>query len=272
MDERTFEILETRLRDTARHFPYPATPDFSRVEAIRRVARRQGRPRVQWRITWVAASILIILLLAVMATPTVRAAVLEFIQIGVVRIFQTAPTPLPESPVTATPLPAVTGTPSPTYTPRPIPVDVISILDLQGRTTLEEARVKVGFPIRLPSYPSDLGSPDQVILQDHDGSVLILVWTLPDSQDKARLSLHTIEPGSWTIEKVKPRFLQETTVNGRTAIWAVGPYIVRLLNGDLDIRRLIEGNVLIWTEHGITYRLETDLPLAEAVRIAESLK
>jgi hypothetical protein len=30
--------------------------------------------------------------------------------------------------------------------------------------------------------------------------------------------------------------------------------------------------VLIWEENQITYRLETDLPLEEAVRIAESLE
>ena len=160
----------------------------------------------------------------------------------------------------------------PTPTPRPTPVDLVSILDLAGQTTLEEARAKVPFPIRLPTYPAGLGPPDRVILQNHDGSVLILVWTQPGNPDKARLSLHAIEPGSWTIEKVKPVFIQETTVNGQAAVWAVGPYFVNLLNGDLDIRRLIDGNVLIWTEDGITYRLETDLPLAEAVRIAESLQ
>ena len=151
-------------------------------------------------------------------------------------------------------------------------MDLISILDLDGQTTLEEARNKVSFPIRLPTYPTGLGQPDHVILQDHDGSVLILVWTLPEQPDTTHLSLHVIEPGSWTVEKVKPRFIQETTVSGQPAVWAVGPYIVRLLNGDLDIRRLIDGHVLIWVEDGITYRLEIDLPLAEAVRIAESLK
>jgi hypothetical protein len=35
---------------------------------------------------------------------------------------------------------------------------------------------------------------------------------------------------------------------------------------------LIEGHVLIWKEGDITYRLETDLPVEEAVKIAESLK
>jgi hypothetical protein len=272
MDEQTFEIIERRVRNTARRLPYPNTPDLSRVLTVQQAARRRDRSRIRQRTAWVAASVLVIILLASLATPSVRAAVLEFLQIGVVRIFQVAPAPLPEAPVTATPLPAVTGTPSRSHTPEPAPADLVSILDLEGQTTLEDARAKVSFPIRLPTYPPDLGSPDHVILQDHTGSVLILVWTLPEDPDQARLSLHTIQPGSWTVEKVKPVFVQETTVNGRAAVWAVGPYIVRLVNGDLDVRRLIEGNVLIWTEGGLTYRLETDLPIEEAIRIAESLK
>ena len=62
------------------------------------------------------------------------------------------------------------------------------------------------------------------------------------------------------------------TVGGRPALWTEGPYILQLQNGDLDFRRLIEGHVLIWVEGGVTYRLETGLPLEEAVKIAESLK
>jgi hypothetical protein len=40
----------------------------------------------------------------------------------------------------------------------------------------------------------------------------------------------------------------------------------------MDFIRLIEGNVLIWTEGDLTYRIETDLSLEEAIRIAESLQ
>jgi hypothetical protein len=35
---------------------------------------------------------------------------------------------------------------------------------------------------------------------------------------------------------------------------------------------LINGHVLIWEEGNITYRLETALPLEEAIKIAESLQ
>ena len=52
-------------------------------------------------------------------------------------------------------------------------------------------------------------------------------------------------------------------------IWAVGPYPLRLYNGDLEFTRLIDGHVLIWEDEDLTYPLETDLPLEEAIRVAE---
>jgi hypothetical protein len=35
---------------------------------------------------------------------------------------------------------------------------------------------------------------------------------------------------------------------------------------------MIDGHVLIWKEGGLTYRLETDLTLEEALKIAQSLQ
>ncbi len=35
---------------------------------------------------------------------------------------------------------------------------------------------------------------------------------------------------------------------------------------------MIDGHVLIWKKSSLTYRLETDLSLKEAIKIAESLE
>jgi hypothetical protein len=40
----------------------------------------------------------------------------------------------------------------------------------------------------------------------------------------------------------------------------------------MDLRRLIAGHVLIWDENGVTYRLESNLDLSQAIEIAESLE
>jgi hypothetical protein len=204
-------------------------------------------------------------LAGLLSVPQVRASIIEFLQIGAIRIFLLPPT--------ATPVPPTpTGTPPPTAAPRPTPTPIPSLLNLAGETTLEDAQARAGFVVRLPTYPDDLGPPDRVYLQDLGGDFVVLVWLDPDQPEEVRLSLHMIEDGSFAGTKLEPKVIQETTVGGRHALWTEGPYILRLQNGDLDFRRLIEGRVLIWVEGDVTYRLETDLPLDEAVKIAESLK
>lgn len=225
------------------------------------------------------------LLAGLLAVPQVRAGLLTFLRIGAVRILLTAPTPTPTPPPpTPTEAPSVptagpaagsgpTATPSPTPTqvpPTPTATPLASVLDLAGATTLEEAQAQVGFPIRLPSYPPDLGPPDRVFLQDLGGPAVILVWLAPDQPDRVRLSLHLLGPDI-IAQKFQPQVVQETTLHGQRALWTTGPYLLQLRNGAFEMRRLIEGHVLIWEQDSVTYRLETDLPLEEAIRIAESL-
>jgi hypothetical protein len=148
-----------------------------------------------------------------------------------------------------------------------------SLLDLTGETTLAEALDSASFSIQLPAYPPDLGLPDHVFLQDMQGQVLVLVWLDPADPLRIRLSLHQyVGKENITGLKYSPPVVQKTSVNGQAAVWAEGPYLLELTNGDYQLVRLIEGHVLIWAQDDITYRLESDLPLTEAVRIAESLQ
>ncbi len=114
--------------------------------------------------------------------------------------------------------------------------------------------------------------PDRVFVQDVGGNMVVLVWIDPQQPERVLMSLHFIPNGSWAIDKMKPKLIQETTVNGQRAIWTVGPYPIRFSNGDIDFIRLIDGHVLIWADGNVTYRLETNLPLEEALKIAESLQ
>jgi hypothetical protein len=205
----------------------------------------------------------------VMLVPPVRAAVLEWIQIGVVRILPPAPKPTPTDNPDKLPQPEtlpVTATPAPPETPTTFPLP-----NLAGEMTLTEAQTRLDFPILVPSHPQDLGLPDQVYLQDQNGPLLVLIWLDPANPAKIQLSLHTLTPGSWGIDKFKPKVIQETSVNGQPGVWVEGPYFLQLRNLDFDLLRLIEGHVLIWTQDNLTYRLETELPLEEAILIAESL-
>jgi hypothetical protein len=111
-------------------------------------------------------------------------------------------------------------------------------------------------------------------LQDFAGPVVVLTWLEPGESDRVRLSLHQLGPDTFA-QKVQPPVLQETQVHGQRALWTEGPYLLQWRRGDglvYDVRRLVSGHVLIWMEEGITYRLETELSLEEAVRVAESLQ
>jgi len=261
MTDSQLDRLEAKVIATATAFPYPPTPEVA--VRVRQRLRQQTLPgahrfapgQIRRSLAWAAVTLALVII-GLLSVPQVRARVIEFFQIGVVRIFPVAPTEAPT--------PQGTITPTPTLLP--------SLLNLSGETTLEAARAQTGFAIPLPGYPADLGPPDQVYVQEMEGSFVILVWLDPAQPSQVRLSLHMIAPHSFALTKHAPKVIETTAVNRQIAFWTEGPYLIRLTNGDTDIQRLIDGHVLIWEQDGLTYRLETDLSISEAVKIAESLK
>jgi hypothetical protein len=266
VDELQQELFEKQLLSLSKGLEYPRTPEIAGTVMTR--LHGATPPRfLSRRLVW-SLTIILILFSSLMLIPPARAAILEFIQIGVVRIFRAEPTPLtpPNQEIPSTTVPT-TPTPAPTSQP------LIPLLEkLAGEMTLEEAQNAVDYPILLPSYPPDLGKPDRVFVQDAEGKMTILVWIDPQQPTRVLMSLHLIPPGSWAIDKFDPALVQETRVNGQRAVWAVGPYPLRLRNDDFQYTRLIDGHVLIWKESSLTYRLETDLSLKEAIKIAASLE
>ena len=264
---------EATIRQRVNHLPYPPTPDVTE-KVMARVANERSRGAMRpLQPLWIA-SLLLALLLGLWAVPPVRAALLEFLQIGNVRIWLVEPTPTP-------PLPTPVLTPGaslfnvfPRNTPRPTPTPLYSLANLAGKTTLAEAAAKTGFPIPLPTYPPDLGAPDAVHFQEMRGPLVVLVWMKPDQPDEAAFSLHIFQNGL-LAEKMNPSVVMTTTVNGNAAAWTNGPYLLTYKVGntlDWQINYLVSGQVLIWAENGLTYRLESNLDMAETVRMAESLK
>jgi uncharacterized protein DUF4367 len=262
--------FETRVRSIAIKMDYPRTPDISR--SVRTRLRASSGPRfTSRRLAW-SLTIVLVLLSSLLLIPSARAAILDFIQIGVDRIFPRVITPTVQVITTATPqssLPQMPVTATPVVK---IATLIPTLKQLAGETTLADAQTKVNFKIVLPTYPGDLGQPDHVFVQNAEGNMVILVWLDPQASDQVLMSLHFIPNGSWMLEKYEPKVTQETKVNDQRAIWTEGPYPLLLRNGNVTWDRLVEGHVLIWTDGNITYRLETNLSLEEAVKIAESLK
>ncbi|MCB0064318.1 MAG: hypothetical protein KDE19_19475 [Caldilineaceae bacterium] len=258
LDER----IETHIQRLAADTPYPPTPDL--VAAVAERIRRTNQPALRRSLQplWVTLLALIIILVGLLSVAPVRAALLDWLQIGAVRIWQTTP---PLSP-TASP---VQVAPSAAPTLRPTATFPLSDLDFTGETTLAAAQAAVDFPILLPTIPSDLGPPDHVYLQRMEGDLVILVWMQPNRPTQVRMSLHLLGPGAF-VWKMQPPALAETTVHGERAVWIEGPYYIQA-EGSWANRRLVDGPVLVWTAGAMTYRLEGALALEEALRVAESL-
>ena len=253
--EPSTEDLEARLTQAARALAYPPTPDLTRVVARRLQPARRGRARGRLLL---AGALLALLLVVISAVPPVRAAVLEWIRLGAVRIFLVQPTPVPAP----TLLPG-TATSSPTATP------LASVLDLSGETSLADATAKAGFPVRLPA---GMGHPQHVYEQDIISPVIVLVWMDPGQPKRVRLALFETAADNVIFQKAAPKNIVDTQVNGQPALWMDGPYLLVTGNGDETLSRLIDtGHTLVWTAGGITYRLETPLDMPAAIQVAESI-
>jgi hypothetical protein len=261
--------FEEQVKSIASGMQYPQTPNISgfvtpRLHTSTRV--RFNSKALAWSLT-----IALVLLSSLMLIPSARAAIIDFFQIGVVRIFPqfVTPTVEPLGTATAETMPPVTATPLSQGSS-----DLIALLEkIAGKTTLARAQEIDSYTLLIPTYPADLGGPDYVFVQDVDGAMTILVWIDPQHPDQVQLSLHFIPSRSWVVHKMGPKVIRETQVNGHKAIWAEGPYPLKIYgSSEVEFTRLINGHVLIWADGDITYRLETDLSLEEAVRIAESLE
>jgi len=254
-------IRVDRLATIASGFAYPRTPDlWSAVQRRLEPETARRKSRGVRSLAYALGILLVVLAMGLAAAPEARAALLRILRVGVVRVF------LPETTSTPTRSPA-NATPEATMTPR------VSTppLDLAGPTTLAAAEDALGSPILRPTYPLDLGDPDLVFLQDWEGPLVILVWMRPDHPQQARLALHILGPGTFA-GKGAPNVVVTTEVNGNPALWTEGPHQLLLQSGRDTFRNLVTGNVLIWEQDGLTYRLETDRSMDEAIRTAESLR
>ena len=195
-----------------------------------------GRLRPRHRLVLVATAVL----LALVATPPVRAAVADWFGFaGVVVRHDSSPLPshAPPPPTARTTM------------------------------TLDQARRLVTFEV---AVPADLGAPDGVgVTADH--RVVSMTWTRPAAgtvrldQFDGRLD--------YAFAKSAPG-VEFTSVSGATALWFDRPHRVVLLGPDGSRRRetaRLGGQTLIWERGATTLRLEGELGRQQAVAIAESV-
>ncbi|HET9494403.1 MAG TPA: hypothetical protein VFR15_09250 [Chloroflexia bacterium] len=262
-ESQTEDAMDRYLTNKASALRYPPTPDIASSVRQRLVSHSaygtrdiQHRPRAAWA---AMALTVIVLLGALLAVPAVRGFVGD-VYSGIVQAVTGEQEPAPVPAVT----PPVDQSP---------PYVSLSSLRLYGETDLGTAQTKVTFPIKIPTYPADLGYPNRVYYQKHNGDVVVLVWTDPKNADRARLALHLMKYGNVAEIKHEDDYV---LVNGIKMYWVTAPQSVEVLgSGDRYMtadRHIIEGDALMWVgTDGTTYRLETGLSRDETVLIARSI-
>ncbi len=240
--------LESDLRDLGAVLAYPPTPELEGPVLARLAARRRPAVRLAPRIALVAAVVVALAVVTVAAVPPAREAVADLLGIGRVQVEV-----VPELP--------------------PVAAD----LQLGRQVTLAEARAASAVEVPVPA---ELGAPVAVYLAP-DG-IVTLAWAprpgLPDVAGSGVGALLSVlpEPGVIIAKQItvetEPR---SVVVAGQPGLFLEGgPHVVFLepRPGEaVETRGRLAGNTLLWERGEATMRLEADVDLPTAVRIAESL-
>jgi hypothetical protein len=237
--------VEQILRSHADGFPFPPTPDVAGAVADSLRARRMRR-----RITVAAITAAIVTVGAVLAaSPGARSAVLDWLDsIPGVHVERSS---------------------------RPPQVGFNFVPEYGERVTLDEARRRVDFRI---SLPRKLGDPDLVFVSTYSVPAGV-VTAVYGSQRRARAVFSQWRVGGDDLFfKVLGPGNEATrvSVGGAPGIWLFGTHhTVFFLGSDQREYQTVgalAGNTLAWQRGGMSYRLEADVPLADALDLAESVR
>ena len=156
--------------------------------------------------------------------------------------------------------------------------------DLGREVSFAQATRVAGFA---PALPEALGPPDRLWVDETEidlesGEVakrIVAAWEptqeLPAIDGTNTGALLMQFEGEWEVA-AKQLFAEtdrygDAIVEGRPAFWTTGAHTLTLVSGRESRRVLVTGNVLIWQDAGYTFRLETMLPRAQAIALAETV-
>lgn len=236
--------LELRLQRLGRELALPEPPDLA-SNVLRRIGEPGRPPLLRRRGLLVAIAAVVVAVGAVLAVPPARSAILDFFGIGSAEIRLVDE------------LPEVEAGP----------------LDLGDPKALEGVRGQV--PGLLEPRGDELGEPDAVFVAGSEpGAPVTFVW---GDAEKPRLLLTQVR-GRFHFEKlVNPNQggITLVEVNGEDAVWIEGePHVVFYENeeGGADLPGRLARNTLVWSRGPVTLRLEGELSLDDAERIARSVR
>jgi hypothetical protein len=255
-------LVEAALRDLGRHLAWPATPDVT--AAVRAELDRGAEVKPLYRrpvrraVVLAAAALLVVMGALVAVSPGLRAAVLRLFSLPGVRI-EVRESP-PASPATTT-------------------GDVRSLLGRE--VSLAEARREVEFPV---AVPASLGRPDEAfVLGSGPRALVTLAYGAapgipadPEIGYAALLTQFRGRPTEDLVKKVtRATDVTPVIIDGQPGYFVEGPHLVYVrAPGGVTVpdEPRLAGNTVLWARGPVTLRLEVDLPLAEALAVARTVR
>lgn len=236
--------LERALLAVGRNLEVPATPDLT--GAVRaRLAEGRRPTLVSRRALVVALAVLAVAVGAVLAVPQARSTIKDWLGIGNVTI---------------------------RYVDELPPVEqATDDLGLGEQMSLEEARERAGFRVRVPTVDG-LDDPPKVYYNESSSQVAFLYG----SEEKPKL-LITQADARGAIEKIVNLNVTERELvvvePGYAGVWLYGAKHAIFYPGTNHEEpfRLV-GNALVYEIDGVTLRLEAEVSKDEALRIARSMR
>ena len=178
------------------------------------------------------------------------------------------------------------ATPGATVTPSgpAVSLEPGATLGLGERVDVDLVAERAAFPVRFPTDPI-AGRPDTAWINPTKAGQVTLVWrTRPDLPATAdpRSGMLLGQFNGLLDQGMISKFIDSGTAVERVRVgdnpgfWISGdPHFFFYETADgrvVDDSRRWVGDTLLWTEGGLTYRLETALGRDTAIRIAESLR
>ena len=183
------------------------------------------------------------------------------------------------------------ASPTPSTSPRTSPTTSATVrpsaplgatMGLGTNVTIEEAERIAAVDLVLPADPST-GPPDAVYV---NGSRVSLVWGpgpgVPATNDEDGVALlisefrGSVDDGYYEKVLNGNSLVTPVTVDGSAGFFISGAphffFYVDETGRDVDASHRVVGDVLMWANDGVTYRIESGFSMDEAIRFAESLE
>lgn len=234
--------LELGLKRIGRDLDYPETPDL--VGPVRRRLAEGRRGRSWRRPLIVALAVVVVVVGAVLAVPQARSGILDWLGIGAVTVRYVEGLPEVE---------LATGD-----------------LGVGEKVSLEEARGRVNFPVRVPTLEG-LQDPNVYYAEPLPTGQVSFVY---GSLDKPQL-LITQVAGIGAMEKLLHNAtLERVSTGDAQGVWIEGEQHVLFYPGAEreEPFRLVGNTLVLERTDGVTVRIEAGVSKEEALRIARSMR